>query len=179
LASSWARWLLDAPGEAFGPGSRDARLSALLELGLAINVVIDYERLYLHVRALQATLAREVPATEVACGWSPAVIADVSAALEDLAENLASGQGLSKDDIEHWHDRLTTCGARWVDGFGHPWGQGEGLGTPGPALVSAEEAELRAQLASTRFWAEQEGELWRSLGRVVRGLGAYAAPRAE
>jgi hypothetical protein len=77
---------------------------------------------------------------------------------QGLAEKLASGQGLSKDDIEHWHDRLTTGGARWVDGFGHPRGQGEGLGTPGPALVSAEEAELRAQLASTRFWAEQEGE---------------------
>ena len=147
IVGSWGRWLMDAPGSAFDPGSCDGRKESLFRMDKAIHDVHELEDLYTQAANLMDLLTGRLPDEEVDNGWSAASCGIVAQHLLSLRQLISSGRRLANVDSELWRDGLAGSGARWQTGGGHAWTAGMPL---------------------PRFWVDQPGDRWTALGRIVR-----------
>ncbi len=147
IVGSWGRWLMDAPGSAFDPGSNDGRKESLFKMDNAIHDVHELEDLYTQAASLMDVLTGGIPDEEVANGWTAAPCGIVAQNLLSLRQLISSGRRLANADSEQWREGLAGSGAKWQTCGGHAW-------TPG--------------MPHPRFWVDQPGDWWTALGRIVR-----------
>jgi len=142
MSVSWVRGWDGMPGRAFDPKVGNARRSAILRASTAIGQVLRFETLWRDA----AQLERQLQTGGMDGGVNERAAHGIVQWLHDLQERMKLDHPVTRAEIEEWKDFLTRYGVHWTGGFQAPWSSDE---------------------RPERFWEDQPGEPWTTLGPIV------------